>query len=155
MPALHAVALLAEVGHPVVVRGQVVEGGRHEGGDGGPARLLLAGVVVAAEGVGGVLVHVVLTYHRVPEVAHAPPDPGLALLAVGGLLAGAAGVHDVVTEVTPGLGPDLGPQHAPEVGDHQGAELRVLCVRAESLNEASYLYLEVADGVCLEDGDGL
>lgn len=157
MPALHAVALLAEVRHPVVVRGEVVEGGGDEGGDGGPAGLLLPGVHVAAEHIGGVsvLVHVVLTNHRVPEVGHAPSHPGLALLTVGRLLAGAAGGHDVVTEVGPGLGPDFRPQNAPEVGDHDGAELRVLGVRAECLNEPGDLYLEVADGVCLEDGDGL
>ena len=152
---LHAVALLAEVGHPVVVTGQVVEGGRHEAGDGGPASFLLSEVVVAAEAVCGELVHKVLTYHGVPEVAHAPPHPGLALLAVGGLVPGAAGVLYVHAEVRPGLGPDLGPQHPPEVGDHEGAELGVLGPRAERLYEASDLYLEVADGVCCEDGDGL
>ena len=157
MPALHAVALLAEVRHPVVVRGEVVEGGGHEGGDGGPAGLLLPGVHVAAEHIGGVcvLVHVVLTNQRVPEVTHAPAHPGLALLTVGRLLARGAGGHNVVTEVGPGLGPDLSPQHPPEVRHHDGAEFRVLGVRAECLYEAGDLYLEVTDGVCLEDGDGL
>ena len=152
---LHAVALLAEVGHPVVVTGQVVEGGGHEAGDGCPARLLLPEVIVAAEAVGGELVHIVLTYHRVPEVAHAPPHPGLALLAVGGLVPGTASVLYVHAEVGPGLSPDLGPNHPPEVGDHEGAELRILGLRAKGLYEARDLYLEVADGVCSEDGDCL
>ena len=159
MSALHAVALLAEAGHPVVVRGEVVEGGGHEGCDGGPAGLLLPGVHVATEHIGWtrVLVHVVLTNHRVPEVGHAPAHPGLALLTVGVdvVACGAAGLHNVVTEVGPGLGPDLRPQHPPEVGDHEGAELRILGVRAECLYQTVDLYLEVIDGVCLEDLDGL
>ena len=111
--------------------------------------------MVAAEAVLGELVHVVLAYHGVPHVLHAPAHPGLALLAVGDLGPGAAGGHDVLAEVGPGLGPDLGAHHAPEVGDEAGAELGLRRPRAERLHQAQDLNLEVADGVSGEDEDGL